>query len=148
MMFFCAIFQGIIIMRFSLPGILIVMLLTSACAGPGTQTTQKPGRPSWIDNSGTDVVGKCGTHIRGLIAQEQCAYKNGLTYIAMSKGVSVDVAGSMTMRQRASQSTGQSYGELESSVKIDEKNIRIEAEVIDKWHDRISDIMYVLIRQK
>ena len=134
-------------MRLFIPSIFLLTLFLSACASshPPAKTSSRPG---WIDNPGDYIVGKCGTHIRGLIAQEQCAYKNGLTYIAMSKGVSVDVAGSMTMRQRSSQSSGKSYGELESTVKIDEKNIHIEAEVIDKWHDRVSDMMYVLIREK
>ncbi len=132
-------------MKLSIRIWLMSLVLTACASAPPVATNS---RPDWVNNPGDLVVGKCGTHIRGLTAQEQCAYKNGLTYIAMSKGVSVDVAGSMTMRQRSTQSSGKSYGELESSIKIDEKNIRIEAEVVDKWHDRISDMMYVLIREK
>ena len=93
-------------------------------------------------------MGKCGTHVRGHIAQEQCAYKKGLVYIAMSKGVSVDVSANMTMKQTATEKTGNSYGQVQANVKIDEKNIIISASIIDKWHDQSSDIMYVLIEEK
>ena len=102
-------------------------------------------RPDWIDNPGDNFVGRCATHIRGPIAQEECAYRKGLAYMAMSKGVTVDVSSRMTMKQTATQKTGSSYGKVEATVNMDEKNIRVGGTIIDKWHDRVSDIMYVLI---
>jgi len=118
----------------------------------GCQSDVKPEpRPGWIDNPGNNFVGKCAAHVRGLIAQEQCAYEKGLTYMAMSKGVSVDVSSSMTMKQTATQTAGSShgsnFGQVEASVKMDENDIRVGGTIIDKWHDRVADIMYVLIEE-
>lgn len=123
----------------------LFLLLPLVGCSNGIKSSQGP---DWIDNPGTNIVGKCGTHVRGHIAQEQCAYKKGLVYIAMSKGVSVDVSANMTMKQTATEKTGNSYGQVQANVKIDEKNIIISASIIDKWHDQSSDIMYVLIEEK
>jgi hypothetical protein len=122
-------------------GLGIVMIL-SACA-----KEVKSDRPEWIDKPDGYFVGKCATHVRGLIAQEQCAYRKGLAYIAMSKGVSVDVSSKMTMKQSSTEKTGSSYGQVQAVVKMDEKNIRVSGSIIDKWHDKVSDIMYVLIKE-
>jgi len=128
------------------PAILITLvLLLSACAS----STKMPEntRPDWVSHPGSNYVGKCGTHIRGLIAQEECAYKNGLSYIAMSKGVSIDIEASFSMKQRSTSTSGKSYGEVESTMAMDQKDIHISAEIIDKWHDRVSDVLYVLIQE-
>ncbi|VAW51181.1 hypothetical protein MNBD_GAMMA05-1035 [hydrothermal vent metagenome] len=107
----------------------------------------KNDRPNWIDNPDGNFVGKCATHIRGAIAQEQCAYKKGLTYLAMSKGVSVDISSRMTMKQTSTEKTGSSYGQVHAVVKMDEKNIKVSGTIIDKWHDKTADIIYVLIEE-
>ena len=107
----------------------------------------KNDRPDWIDNPDGHFVGKCATHVRGAIAQEQCAYKKGLAYIAMSKGVSVDISSKMTMKQTATEKTGSSYGQVYAVVSMDEKNIKLSGSIIDKWHDKKADIMYVLIEE-
>jgi hypothetical protein len=122
---------------------LCVLFMIPGCAGE----VKKNERPDWIDNPEPNFVGKCATHVKGLIAQEQCAYKKGLTYIAMSKGVSVDVTSDMTMKQTATENTGSSYGQVQATVKMDEKNIRVSGSIIEKWHDKSADIMYVLIRE-
>jgi len=123
--------------------VLSVVLIGSGCANE----VKKVAQPAWIDNPGSNFVGKCGTHVRGAIAQEQCAYKKGLTYMAMSKGVSVDVSSNINMKQTADQKTGSSYGLVEAVVKMDEKDIRVSGSIIDKWHDKVSDVMYVLIEE-
>ncbi len=122
---------------------LCALLIFSGCA----EEIKKPDRPDWIDKPEPNFVGKCATHVKGLIAQEQCAYKKGLAYIAMSKGVSVDVSSEMTMKQTATEKTGSSYGQVHAVVKMDEKNIRVSGSIIDKWHDKTADIMYVLIKE-
>jgi len=119
-----------------------IVLILSAC-----DKEVKSDRPEWIDNPNGYFVGKCATHVRGPIAQEQCAYRKGLAYIAMSKGVSVDVSSKMTMKQSSTEKTGSSYGQVQAVVKMDEKNIRVSGSIIDKWHDKVSDIMYVLIKE-
>ena len=122
---------------------LCILLMISACTGE----VKKDDRPDWIDNPAPYFVGKCATHVKGLIAQEQCAYRKGLTYIAMSRGVSVDVLSDMTMKQTSTEKTGSSYGQVQSTVRMDEKDIRVSGSIIDKWHDRRADIFYVLIRE-
>ena len=122
---------------------LFILLLSSACSNEA----KKPDRPDWIDKPEPNFVGKCATHVKGAIAQEQCAYKKGLAYIAMSKGVSVDVSADMTLKQSSTEKTGKSYGEIHSVVKMDEKNIKVSGTIIDKWHDKTADIMYVLIKE-
>ncbi len=122
---------------------LCILLMISACTGE----VKKDDRPDWIDNPEPDFVGKCATHVMGLIAQEHCAYKKGLAYMAISKGVSVDVSSDMTITQTATEKTGTSYGQLQSTVSMDEKDIRVSGSIIDKWHDRRADILYVLIRE-
>lgn len=120
-----------------------MLLLISACSNEPV----KSDRPDWIDNPAGNFVGKCATHVRGTIAQEQCAYRKGLTYLAMSKGVSVDVSSSMVMKQSSNEKTGSSYGQVQAMVKMDEKNIKVSGTIIDKWHDKMADIMYVLIQE-
>jgi len=122
---------------------LSVLVLISACA----KEVKKDNRPDWIDKPDGYFVGKCTTHVKGLIAQEQCAYRKGLAYIAMSKGVSVDVSSKMTMKQTSTEKTGSSYGQVQAIVKMDEKNIKVSGSIIDKWRDKVSDIMYVLIKE-
>ena len=65
---------------------LCVLLLISGCA---EKEVKKNNRPDWIDEPDGYFVGKCATHVRGAIAQEQCAYKKGLAYIATAKGISL-----------------------------------------------------------
>jgi hypothetical protein len=120
-----------------------VLLMVFACA----EQVKSNNRPDWIDNPDGQIVGKCATHVKGLIAQEQCAYKKGMVYIAMSKGVSVDVSSRLTMRQTSTERTGSSYGQVQAVVTMDEKNIQVSASIIDKWHDKTSDVMYVLIEE-
>lgn len=122
---------------------LCVLLIFSGC----TQEVKQNNRPDWIDKPDGYFVGKCATHVKGLIAQEQCAYRKGLAYIAMSKGVSVDVSSQMTMKQTSTEKTGNSYGQVQAVVRMDEKNIKVSGSIIDKWHDKVSDIMYVLIKE-
>lgn len=122
---------------------LLVFIVITGCA----KEAIKNDRPDWIDKPEPNFVGKCTTHVKGIIAQEQCAYKKGLAYIAMSKGVSVDVSADMTMKQTSTEKTGRSYGEVQAVVKMDEKNIRVSGIIIGKWHDKTADIMYVLIQE-
>ena len=122
---------------------LSTLLIISACAEP----VKNDNRPDWIDRPDGYIVGKCATHVKGLIAQEQCAYKKGLIYIAMSKGVSVDVSSQMTMKQASTEKTGNSYGQVQAVVKMDEKDIQVSGSIIDKWHDKTADVMYVLIEE-
>lgn len=123
--------------------ILCLLITVSSCA----KEVKKNDRPDWIDQPDGYFVGKCATHVKGGIAQEQCAYKKGLAYIAMSKGVSVDVSADMTIKQASTEKTGKSYGEVQAVVRMDEKNISVSAIIIDKWHDKTADIMYVLIKE-
>ena len=104
-------------------------------------------RPDWVDNPGDAHVGKCGTHINGLIYQEQCAYKKGLTYIAMTKGVSADISAKMNVSQN-SHGTGSSRGALKANINMQGKEIQIKGEIVEKWHDRVHDIFYVLIKEE
>lgn len=124
--------------------IFTLTLLLSSCAKPVLNNS----KPDWVDNPGKNIVGKCATHVRGPTAQEQCAYKKGLSYIAMSKGVSVDVSSDMTIKQTSTQKTGKSYGKMQAIIKMDEKDIKVKASIIDKWHDKVSDVMYVLIKEE
>lgn len=130
-------------MRTRILVVLSVVVTIASCAAP----EKKNHCPDWIDNPGDYIVGKCATHVKGKIAQERCAFENGLTYLAMSKGVSVDVSSQMTVKQTATEKTGKQYGQVESVVTVDEKNIKVSGTVVDKWHDRVSDIMYVLIEE-
>ena len=116
--------------------LICVSIFVLGCA----QEIKKSDRPDWTDNPGSNVVGKCSTHVMGAIAQEQCAYKKGLSYIAMSKGVSVDINSTMTMQQTGTERSGSSHGQVSSVVKMDEKDIKVSATIIDKWHDKVADI--------
>ena len=127
--------------------VLIIMMIVIAFVSACSNEVKKNERPGWIDNPEPNFVGKCATHVRGLIAQEECAYKKGLAYIAMSKGVSVDVTSDMTIKQTATEKTGSSFGQVQATVRMDENNIRVSGSIIEKWHDRTADILYVLIRE-
>jgi hypothetical protein len=127
----------------------LAFLLFAGCAKEVKENdyNERNDRPDWIDKPEGNFVGRCATHVKGVVAQEQCAYKKGLAYIAMSKGVSINVSSNMTIKQTATEKTGTSYGQIQATVKMDEKNIRVKASIIDKWHDKASDIMYVLIKE-
>ena len=75
---------------------LCASLILSGCA----KEVKKPDRPEWIDRPEPNFVGICATHVKGAAAQEQCAYKKGLAYIAISKGMPVDISADMTIKQR------------------------------------------------
>jgi hypothetical protein len=130
-------------MFFKITFCLALLLLVSACA----EQVKKNDRPDWVDKPDGYIVGKCATHVKGVIAQEQCAYKKGLVYIAMSKGVSVDISSQMIIKQTSTEKTGNSYGRVQAVVTMDEKNIQVSASIIDKWHDKTTDVMYVLIEE-
>ena len=123
----------------------IILTILASCGGKEVKSN---GRPDWIDNPGDNFVGKCGTHVNGRIAQERCAYEKGLAYMAMAKGVKVDVSSQTTMKQTATQKTGSSYGRMESKVNMNEKNIKVKGKIVDKWYDRNADIVYVLIKEE
>jgi len=122
---------------------IVLFSLLSAC----TSSNYKRDRPEWIDNPGSNFVGQCGTHVRGYDAQKLCAYKKGLAYIAMTKGVSVDVSANILMKQRSTEKTGRSFGQIDALVNMDEKNIKLSTSIINEWHDRVADIVYVLIKE-
>ena len=123
--------------------VLSALLFLAGCAGHSKVNS----RPDWVDNPGDRVVGKCGTHVRGLIAQEECAYKKGLTYIALSKGVKVDVNAKMTMQQTSSGRSTSNRGTVDAKLDLEGKNIHVKAHIVDKWHDKVRDILYVLIEE-
>jgi hypothetical protein len=104
-------------------------------------------RPDWVTNPGNNHVGKCGTHIKGLIYQEQCAYKKGLTYIAMTKGVTAEVSANMDISQN-SHGGSSSRGALKANITMQGKEIQIKGKVVQKWHDRVRDVFYVLIQEQ
>ena len=106
--------------------------------------TKVNSRPDWVNNPGKGHIGKCGTHIKGLIYQEQCAYKKGLTYIAMTKGVTADITANMDIAQ-SSHGTGTSRGALKANIHMQGKEIQIKGKIVEKWHDRVNDVFYVLI---
>ncbi len=122
---------------------LSLLVLISAC----TKEVKQNNRPDWIDKPDGYFVGKCASHVKDLTAQEQCAYREGLAYISMSKGFSVDASSQKTIKQSATEKTGSSYGQVQAVVNKDEKTIKVSGSIIDKWHDKVSDIMYVLIKE-
>ena len=104
-------------------------------------------RPDWVLNPGNNHIGKCGTHIKGLIYQEQCAYKKGLTYLAMTKGITADVSANMDISQ-SSHGAASSRGVLKANITMQGKEIQIKGKVVKKWHDRVKDVFYVLIQEQ
>lgn len=103
-------------------------------------------KPDWVNNPGKNHIGKCGTHVKGLIYQEQCAYKKGLAYIAMTKGMNTEVSANMSISQNSNGGSS-SRGELKANIIMQGKEIQIKGKVIEKWHDRINDVFYVLIKE-
>jgi len=126
-----------------IPASCLLCLLVTAC----TSTPVSPKRPEWIDNPGDRVVGRCGTHIRGAIAQQACAYRNGLSYLAMSKGVKVDVDATTTMQQTSGGNDARSYGSMNAKMELEGRGIHIKAHIVEKWHDKLRDILYLLIEE-
>ena len=124
--------------------ILIIGLVLTLISCAGVKTNP---RPAWVNDPGDKHVGKCGTHIRGLIYQEQCAYKKGLAYIAMTKGVTAEVIADMNISQ-STYGAGSSNGSLNANIRMQGKEIRIKGKIIEKWHDRVNDVFYVLIKEE
>jgi len=96
---------------------LCVLLLLVGCAEEFKKDEplkKKYDRPDWIDKPEPNFVGKCTTHVKGVIAQEQCAYKKALADITMLKQGS---------------------------------DIKVSGTIVDRWHDKTADVMYVLIKE-
>jgi hypothetical protein len=120
----------------------LVAVSTSALISCGSGNT----RPDWVDNPGNKHVGKCGTHINPN-AQEMCAYKKGLTYLAMTKGVKADLLANMKVSQNSS-GKGSSTGTLKVAIQMEGKEIHIKAKIIERWRDRVRDVFYVLMEEE
>ena len=120
-----------------------LLLITYGC----TKEVKKNDRPDWIDKPEPNFVGKCESHTKGFSSQEQCAYLKGMASIARSKGVSVDAALDIVMHKTDSTTSNSDIEKTQANVKIDEKRLRVSGIIVDKWHDKISDIMYVLIEE-
>ena len=116
----------------------VVMLVSCAASNP---------KPDWVTKPGKHHVGRCGTHVKGLFYQEQCAYKKGLTYIALTKGVTADISANMNVTQ-SSNGTGTSRGRLKANIKMHGEEIFIKGKIVEKWHDKVKDVFYVLIEEE
>mgnify|MGYP006921596522 CR=1 FL=1 len=121
----------------------LLLIMLSAC----TETVKQDGRPDWIDKPEPYFVGKCTSDVLDLAAQEQCAYNEGLAYMATSKDVSLQRASDPMIKQAVSENSADSDGQESSLVNTEEKDTRGSGSIIDKWHDKTAHIMYVLIKE-
>ena len=65
----------------------------------------------------------------------------------MTKGVSADISANMNISQ-SSHGTGSSRGALQANITMQGKEIQIKGKVVEKWHDRVHDVLYVLLKEE
>jgi hypothetical protein len=100
-------------------------------------------QPNWIENPDRhQAVGSCGSHALGKYKQKECAMTRARLELAARKGIEIKSMSLMTERANnmASSST------LNQQV-TQEVNTKIKARLLDSYHDKNQDILWVLVEE-
>lgn len=99
--------------------------------------------PDWIENPARhQAVGSCGSHALGKYKQKECAMTRARLELAARKGIEIKSMSLMT--ERASNMTSRST--LNQQV-TQEVNTKIKARLVDSYHDKNQDILWVLVEE-
>ena len=124
--------------RLFVTGILASALMLFACA---TQPTSM--RPQWIESAAEhQAVGSCGTHALGRYKQKECAISRARLELAARQGITISAQTVMT--ERATNLSSQSTLDGLTTQTV---NSVIKTRLVDSYHDKQQDIIWVLIEE-
>lgn len=122
--------------KFGFFGVLICLL--TACA-----TTPESSVPAWIEEPARhQAVGSCGAHALGKYKQKECAMTRARLELAARQGVeikSLSIMSEQANNMRSSSTLNQQT--------VQEVNSKIKARLVDSYHDKGQDILWVLMEE-
>ena len=100
--------------------------------------------PSWIDDPSRDqAVGSCGAHALGKYKQKECAMTRARLELAARQGV--EIKSLSVMSEQASNMHSSSTLNQQT---VQEVNSKIKARLVDSYHDKAQDILWVLMEEE
>ena len=108
------------------------------CAQAPTQ-----GMPNWIENpKRSQAVGSCGAHALGKYKQKECAMTRARLELAARQGVQIKSLSLMSEQASSMRSSS-----TLNQQTIQEVNSKIRARLVDSYHDKAQDILWVLMEE-
>lgn len=121
-----------------LSGMFGLFVALSGCA-----TKNGQNEPSWIENPDRhQAVGSCGTHALGKYKQKECAMTRARLELAARKGIEIKSMSLMTEK-----ATNMSSSSTLNQQVTQEVNTKIKARLVDSYHDKYQDILWVLVEE-
>lgn len=118
-------------------------ILSSVLMLAGCLVKDGHSEPDWIENPDRhQAVGSCGSHALGKYKQKECAMTRARLELAARKGIEIKSMSLMT--ERANNMTSSST--LNQQV-TQEVNAKIKARLVDSYHDKNQDILWVLVEE-
>lgn len=122
--------------KFGFSAVLLAVLL-------GCTIAPTSAVPSWIDEPARDqAVGSCGAHALGKYKQKECAMTRARLELAARKGV--EIKSLSIMSEQASNMHSSSTLNQQT---VQEVNSKIKARLVDSYHDKAQDILWVLMEE-
>ena len=115
---------------------LLSLILLSGCASQNTSQV-----PDWLESPNRNqAVGSCGSHALGKYKQKECAMTRARLELAARQGVEIKSMSLMT--ENATNLTSTSTLNQQT---IQEVNSKVKARLIDSYHDKNQDVIWVLV---
>ncbi len=122
--------------KFSIFSIFILAIM--ACTNTPTSSV-----PSWIDNPEKhQAVGTCGSHAMGKHMQRECAMTRARLELAARQGIEIKSMSIMTEQANNMRSSSQLNQRTAQEI-----NSKIKSRLVDSYHDKGQDILWVLVEE-
>jgi len=100
-------------------------------------------RPNWIDNPKRhQAVGSCGAHALGKYKQKECAMTRARLELAARQGIEIK-----SMSIMSEQANNMRSSSTLNQQTVQEVNSKIKARLVDSYHDKGQDILWVLMEE-
>lgn len=113
------------------------------CLIIGCATAPEFTLPTWIENPARhQAVGSCGAHALGKYKQKECAMTRARLELAARQGVeikSLSIMSEQANNMRSSSTLNQQT--------VQEVNSKVKARLVDSYHDKAQDILWVLMEE-
>ncbi len=109
-----------------------------ACTNAPTKSV-----PSWLDNPAKhQAVGTCGSHAMGKHMQKECAMTRARLELAARQGIEIKSMSIMTEQANNMRSSSQLNQQTAQEI-----NSKIKTRLVDSYHDKGQDILWVLVEE-
>jgi hypothetical protein len=123
--------------------VILGTFLLSLSVLSGCATNHAVQAPAWIDNpSRQQAVGSCGAHALGKYKQKECAMTRARLELAARKGVEIKSMSLMTEN-----ATNMASSSTLNQQTIQEVNSKVKARLVESYHDKLQDVIWVLIEE-